>query len=180
MADGNGDNDEVEKVEEALHQLERLLDHEMRATEEIDSKLRLFLGLTTAIIGASIPFFGSLFPHRPTTWTLAQIMAIALLGIGFVLVVIATSLLIDGYIGINEDRRPDWHIGPAADNVSDIAQDEDISDLRFKKSLAAAYPGFIEDVGEERRRIIEIRHHAVYLMVFGVAFYGAAAFILWL
>lgn len=167
------------KWSEVLRQLERALDHEVRATEEVDDKLERLLAIVVLALAGSMAVLGSLFPG-PATLTAGEArLVLALSATGILSLVAAAGFLVHGYIGLTPRSGPEFIVGPDPDLLVRRSADPAITRERVLRALSTQYPAYIDSVGQERMRILRLRHRAFHLLTSGLGLLGVGRLMAW-
>lgn len=130
------------KDEEVLHQLERLLDHEVRAIEEADDQFELLAVLDLAVIGGGIALVRSLLTSAGAVVAL-PIGVVVLLVLGFGLACAAFVVVMEDYLGWTARSAPDVEVGPSPDHLVAWSQDAATPSQELRLGLIEGYRGYV-------------------------------------
>lgn len=162
------------KIDEVLHHLERLLDHHLRAVEEMDDQMELLLGLAVAVLGGGAVLLpgevlATGWPPGSGLWP----AAILLLS-GAALAAASALVLLHGYVGLTRTSAPRVPAGPRADWLVAMALDPSWDREHLRYGLLGGFRDALEQVDGELRRKAGLRRSAIYALLGAPATYLAA------
>lgn len=149
------------KDEEVLHQLERLLDHEVRALEEADDQFELLVVVDLAVLGGAIALIRSIVPAGMGGIALAPVAVVTLL-VGFALASISFILLMQGYVGWVSGGGPRAQVGPNPDHLIRLSHAPEVSSADVRSGLILGYRAYVRGLEAVLREKARIRRHALY------------------
>lgn len=168
------------KDEEVLHQLERLLDHEVRAVEEADDQFELLVVVDLAILGGGIALVRSLIPSGVEDALTLDPIVVLTLASGFALASISFILLMHGYVGWTSGAGPRTQVGPNPDHLIELSQDSQVSSAHVRSGLIAGYSSYVREIEAVLRDKARLRRHALYETFFSlVVFLVATLMVVW-
>ena len=161
-----------------MRQMERYVDHQIRAAEELDDKTEQLLTLAIAGIGGGIAL-SYFVPPAPTVLLGGLPPTAILLVLGFLTNLATVFVLLDAYVGLAPDRAP--RIGPGADPEW-LAQVTLDPTWKLAHVHHATMKGLRERAIEnsnEHRRIGALRRRALMILIVAFVLYGAASLLRW-
>lgn len=164
--------DEGPKLAELVRQLERFVDHQIRASEELDDKIELLLSVVIALAGGGI----GLLQLLRTGGAGFRIGVAVLLGSAILAFGASALMLLHAYVGLTAARAPRIHPGTDPAWLAAIAMDASWS---MDHIHHATIKGLRDRTGEndaELARVGRLHRVALYLAIAGLAASAAATF----
>lgn len=168
---------QTDKLLEILRQQQQVLDEEMRASEEVDSKTETLLSINGGVLGASIILVRVIFGESSFLFSNYGFASYLAASAGYGLTGAATVLLFHGYVGLSSDSEPTWTTGPDPDDLVPYGFHAAITLDNLLMVLMFQYPSYVEDNQAERRRIMDLRRPALYSLFIGLGAFMMATLI---
>lgn len=153
-------------LQEMLREQERVIDHQVRAIEELDDKSEHMIRLSMAALAGGVGL-ASLLP-RATEVT--PLIALLPLGIAAGLNLAARIAFVDAYVGFREHAEA--HIGPDPSWVARKAQADDWTLERHLLALIADHEGYSAHNGEVMEHTAARRRMGVYVLLASILAYA--------
>lgn len=157
------------KLDGILREMRSILDREIRATEEVDAKTELLLGLVIALLGGALALFKDLFGDPAFLLSGPGRVAFVAMWTALALLAAAAALLLHAYIGITGAREPTIVGGPRPSDLLEYARDPDLTRQDLLEGLVEVYPLFADATRRDRQRIMAHRRPALYSLFSGLA-----------
>lgn len=154
---------------EMLRESERILDHQVKALEELDDKSEQMLGLGVALLGGGVAF-GVLV----TTSNALAVNStfIGLLASAGLLNVAALAFFVGSYIGFV--RHTEVHVGPSLAWIRDKSNEASWSLMDHYLSVLFDIPSYYDWNNRKSVAAARRRQVGVYVLLVAVALYGIA------
>lgn len=168
-------SDDLGKLAELVRQLERYVEHQIRATEELDDKLEQFLAIILAIAAGGVAILATSPPPAQPIET----AFLTLVGLGLLASLLAGFTLVDAYVGLTAGRAPRIHPGTDPDWLADVALEPAWS---LPHVLHATVKGLRQRAEENQRELNKsatARRAALHLTLLALVLSGAAIFLRW-
>ncbi len=154
-------------VVELVRQGERVLDHQIRASEEQDAKSRHLLTLTAAIlvVGAAIGGL-AITDADPNVEQHRKIPFAGLLGLGLYFGGIAFFLFARAYVGPETKRAIEWGVGWDMDTLGQAADDGDIP-AEIHRATLVGLPKWYGQNAEHQKESAKRRKKGMFWLLMG-------------
>lgn len=171
--------DRTPLLESILRQMERYVDHQVRAVEELDDKIEQLLAIDLLLLGLGITLLDRAVGRSLVDPGAPSLVLTGPLVVGFLAVVGSMILLIRGYVGVGSSRGPRHQAGPDPGWLAQAAEEEGWTRSHFLHGLIKGYERWAEDNENEISRIVRGRRAALVLALFGVLLYATGIFMRW-
>lgn len=163
------DHEEARPVE-ISRQMERFVDHQIRASEELDDKIEVLLSLALTLTGGGVALLRLSAPPEARFFTAAPI------ALGIVLASSSAILLLHGYIGVTRRSAPRIHPGADPEWLAGIAGDPSWSLAHLHHATIKGFGLRAEENERESARIGTLRRVAIYLALAALLAYAVGTF----
>lgn len=158
----------VRRLAETLREVERIIDHQARAIEELDDKSEQFITLAVAALagGIALGAFGvQQLAHG------VDALAVALLGVAGGFNLIGLLFIVNSYIGFRQ--QIEVYVGPDVEWLVQKSNDRDWTLASHYLNVIAGFAGYYQNNLKKMSHSVHWRRRGVYVLVTGVAAYAA-------
>lgn len=161
---------------EVVRELERYVDHQVRATEEIDDKAEQLIALSVVLFGGAF----AVFALSTSTVSAAVRGFLPVVVAGFLSNTAAFLVLLHGYLGLREAEAPRVDVSPDPFWVLDRLEEPWWTLQHHYHAVIRGYTVIARRNRSELARLTKQRRRGLYLLVLAATLYATGMFILWL
>lgn len=162
------------KLAEILLELRRLMDHSIRAIEEVDDKVELLLGVSIALLGTGLGITGGLLSGSFGVTGTPTTVALGLLFAGVGLNGTGSLLLLHGYVGLTPGTARRVRTGPDPQWLASVAEEVDWDIEAVRAALVKGYRHYLRTARAGLDHLGRLRRLALHAVLAGTAAYLAA------